>query len=159
MTDLVRLSCLLLLDLGFKDSWTYIFNFLYIYFLIQYFTKRNNFMVSRIWTFMTLVLFIFVNLVFFCPKMILWIKIEISRNVFYNSLVFTFIIKIRFPKEVSIATLLFSHHHWWEYFTNVKYIARDIIENEISLVGMWQVHYLFECVDICGFLTGLMFYA
>ena len=39
---------------------------------------------------MTLVLFIFVNLVFFCPKMILWIKIEISRNVFYNSLGFYF---------------------------------------------------------------------
>ena len=31
-------------------------------------------------TFMTLVLFIFVNLVFFCPKMILCIKIEISRK-------------------------------------------------------------------------------
>ena len=39
---------------------------------------------------MTLVLFIFVNLVFFCPKMILSIKIEISRNDFYNSLGFYF---------------------------------------------------------------------
>ena len=39
---------------------------------------------------MTLVLFIFVNLVFFCPKMILCIKIEISRNDFYNSLGFHF---------------------------------------------------------------------
>ena len=37
---------------------------------------------------MTLVLFIFVNLVFFCQKMILRIKIEISRNDFYNSLGF-----------------------------------------------------------------------
>ena len=55
---------------------------------------------------MTLVLFIFVNLVFFCPKMILCIKIEISRNDFYVALIFTFIIKIRFPKEVSIATIL-----------------------------------------------------
>ena len=62
----------------------------YNLFLIQYFTKINNFMVSRIWTFMTLVLFIFVNLVFFCPKMILCIKIEISRNDFYNSLGFYF---------------------------------------------------------------------
>ena len=39
---------------------------------------------------MTSVLFIFVNLVFFCPKMILCIKIEISRNDFYNSLGFYF---------------------------------------------------------------------
>ena len=39
---------------------------------------------------MTLVLFILVNLVFFCPKMILCIKIEISRNDFYNSLGFHF---------------------------------------------------------------------
>ena len=72
------------------DSWSYNFNFFYNLFLIQYFTKKNNFMVSRIWTFMTLVLFIFVNLVFFCPKMILCIKIEISRNDFYNSLDFHF---------------------------------------------------------------------
>ena len=33
------------------------------------------------------VLFIFVNLVFFGPKMILCIKIEISRNVFYNKVI------------------------------------------------------------------------
>ena len=36
---------------------------------------------------MTLVLFILVNLVFFCLKMIICIKIEISRNDFYNELV------------------------------------------------------------------------
>ena len=46
-----------MIDLWFKNSWTYNFNFLYNLFIIQYFTKRNNFMVSRIWTFMTLVLF------------------------------------------------------------------------------------------------------
>ena len=39
---------------------------------------------------MILVLFIFVNLVFFCPKMILRIKIEISRNDLHNSIGFYF---------------------------------------------------------------------
>ena len=39
---------------------------------------------------MTLVLFIFINLLFFCPMMILCIKIEISQNDFYNSLGFHF---------------------------------------------------------------------
>ena len=37
-----------------------------------------------------LVLFVFVNLVFSCPKMILRIKIEISQNGFYNGLGFYF---------------------------------------------------------------------
>ena len=95
MTDLVRLSCLLLLDLGFKDSWTYNFKFLYNLSLIQYFTKRNNFMVSRIWTFMTLVLFILLIWYFSARRWFYALKSKYREMIFIIALVFTFIIAIK----------------------------------------------------------------
>ena len=113
MTDLVRLSCLLLLDLGFKDSWINIFNFFYYLFLNQYFTKRNNSMVSRIWwPFMTLVLFIFVNLVFFCPKMILRIISKYREIIFKIALVFTFVIK-------GIIYKIWNFLYYWSDLTEI----------------------------------------
>ena len=61
---------------------------------------------------MTLVLFIFVNLVFFCPKMILRIKIEILRNDYFNSLGFYFHNLNPLPKRsVNCNNITCCYHH------------------------------------------------